>query len=231
MLSDTISQFLTLLAQGPVSSDAIQDIVDFEISLAQVCDTTLERLGFFGNSRNHLVSCIRHSVRSCLEFPKMIPACNCHYRSPSHHSYPSNCFFMSMNQHVFRVGFCFRFGKTLVVSQGRMCTTPFTQSSSSTPSGLTYVCSFPHIYVNFFIESFICIHLPAIIIFIEYSFNFQHDWLGVLQGIFGPLGVNFELSSSVSVVTPNYFRRLTDLVESTPAVYVYFNNNNNQSQI
>ena len=41
VLSDTISQFLTLLAQGPVSSNAIQDIVDFEISLAQVCDTTL----------------------------------------------------------------------------------------------------------------------------------------------------------------------------------------------
>ena len=42
MLFETMSTILGELTQGPVSSDAIQDIVDFETSLARVCDGTLD---------------------------------------------------------------------------------------------------------------------------------------------------------------------------------------------
>ncbi|CAI8022690.1 Endothelin-converting enzyme 1 [Geodia barretti] len=41
-----------------------------------------------------------------------------------------------------------------------------------------------------------------------------HDWLGVLNGVLGPSGVDIKLSSSVTVRTPEYFRRLTELVEN-----------------
>ncbi|CAI7997216.1 Phosphate-regulating neutral endopeptidase PHEX, partial [Geodia barretti] len=43
----------------------------------------------------------------------------------------------------------------------------------------------------------------------------NHDWLGVLKGVLGPSGVDVKLSSNVTVETPNYFRRLTELVENT----------------
>ena len=43
----------------------------------------------------------------------------------------------------------------------------------------------------------------------------QHDWLGVLKGVLGPSGVDISLSSNVTVGTPEYFKRLTQLVEAT----------------
>ena len=48
----------------------------------------------------------------------------------------------------------------------------------------------------------------------------QHDWLGVLKGVLGPSGVNISLSSNVTVGTPEYFKRLTQLVETTDNEYV-----------
>ena len=50
----------------------------------------------------------------------------------------------------------------------------------------------------------------------------QHDWLGVLQGVLGPSGVSVDLSSLVTVWTPEYFRQLTHLVQSTSEQYIVY---------
>ena len=42
----------------------------------------------------------------------------------------------------------------------------------------------------------------------------------MLKGVLGPSGVDVKLSSNVTVETPNYFRRLTELVENTDDKYV-----------
>ena len=42
----------------------------------------------------------------------------------------------------------------------------------------------------------------------------------MLKGVLGPSGVDIKLTSNVTVGTPEYFRRLTNLVKNTDTEYV-----------
>ena len=69
MLFETMSTILGELAQGPVSSDAIQDIVDFETSLAQVVtgNHRLHLVIIIFGSRTHVARCMGSLVEFCSE--------------------------------------------------------------------------------------------------------------------------------------------------------------------